>query len=78
MPGTGIEVRPSGSIASEPRSIVCLLAVNTENDGVVTANTMALTRRAAIVFSALSPKDIMAELDRASIQLGLQGHMRKS
>ena len=78
MPGTGIEVRPSGSIASEPRSIVCLLAVNTENDGVVTANTMALTRRVAIVFSALSPKDIMAELDRASIQLGLQGHMRKS
>ena len=72
LPGTGIEVKPSAVLAEETRPFVCLLAVNTENDGVVTAKAMGMARRAAIVFSVLSPKDIMAELDRASAQLGLR------
>jgi SAM-dependent methyltransferase len=72
LPGTGIEVRPSSVLAEETRPFLCLLAVNTENDGVVTAKAMGMARRAAIVFSVLSPKDIMAELDRASAQLGLR------
>lgn len=72
LPGTGIEVRPSSVLTQETRPFVCLLAVNTENDGVVTAKAMGMARRAAIIFSTLSPKDIMAELERASAQLGLR------
>jgi 2-polyprenyl-3-methyl-5-hydroxy-6-metoxy-1,4-benzoquinol methylase len=72
LPGTGIEVRAATALAAETRPVLCLLAVNTENDGPVTAKAMGLVRRQAIVFSLLSPKDIMAELDRASNQLGMK------
>jgi 2-polyprenyl-3-methyl-5-hydroxy-6-metoxy-1,4-benzoquinol methylase len=72
LPGTGIEVKASAALAAETRPVVCMLAVNTENDGPVTAKAMGLVRRQAIVFSLLSPKDIMAEVERASIQLGMK------
>ena len=53
--GQGIEVKPSAVLAEETRPFVCLLAVNTENDGVVTAKAMGMARRAAIVAAPWKP-----------------------
>jgi 2-polyprenyl-3-methyl-5-hydroxy-6-metoxy-1,4-benzoquinol methylase len=69
MPGTGIAVCASTTLAEEERPVLCMLAVNTENDDAVTAKVLRLARHEAIVFSVLSPKDIAAELDRAAARL---------
>jgi len=69
MPGTGLAVRASAALGEETRPLLCLLAVNTENDDVVAAKVRRLARQEAIVFSVLSPKDISAELDGAAARL---------
>jgi 2-polyprenyl-3-methyl-5-hydroxy-6-metoxy-1,4-benzoquinol methylase len=69
MPGTGIEVRPSTAIAQESRPFLCLLAVNNEHEAKVSARVRELARAPAHIFTALSPADIQAELDRVSVML---------
>jgi hypothetical protein len=69
-PGGAIPIRPMISLGAETRPVVCLLAVTGESDGPATREVMGLVRRQALVFSIQAARDIEAELNQASIQLG--------
>ena len=64
MPGCSLEIRPSEVLAEEPRSTVCLLAVNNENDAKVAARVEALLGDKATVLTLHSPADIHGELKK--------------
>ena len=64
MPGSKLPIRPGTSLAESERPLVCLLAVNNENDDKVTAKARSLSDRPAIFVSLCGPKDIWAELER--------------
>ncbi len=69
MPGSGLSVKPSQLLAQEASPILCLLAVNNEHEEKVAARLRASTAVPPIVFTALSPSDIWAELDRVEAEL---------
>jgi SAM-dependent methyltransferase len=64
MPGCSLKIRPSEILAREPRPTVCLLAVNNENDDMVSARVETLLGDQATVLTLHSPADIHGELDK--------------
>ena len=73
MPGTGIEVRPAAALSQEGKRFLCILAVNNENEAKVSAKVRELAHVPVQIFTALSPADIHAELDRISSVLDREG-----
>ncbi len=61
MAGCRLEIRPSSVLADSDRPLVCLLAVNNENDEKVSAKVHGLGDRPAVCVSLCSPVDINVE-----------------
>lgn len=66
MPGLHLLVEPFAAIAAEPGPLLVLLAVNNENDAVVTAKIKAIAGDRATVMTVCGPADIGREIDKAA------------
>jgi SAM-dependent methyltransferase len=68
MPGCRLEIRPSSVLGEGRGPVICLLAVNNENEDKVEAKVREAVDRPLTFVTLCSPKDInaaLAELDRA-------------
>lgn len=64
MPGSGLAIRPTDSLADPPVPTLCLLAVNNENDAKVAAKLDGLLGSKVRSITLLSPADITGELGK--------------
>lgn len=64
MPGSRLSIRPREALNATAKSVVCLLAVNQENESKVTEGLKNISSARVECFSLLSPNDIWLELDR--------------
>lgn len=64
MPGSRIPIRPPDDLATSSAPLVCLLAVNNENEAVVTAKLEKMLDRPRNIVSIFAPADIWQQLDR--------------
>lgn len=61
MAGCRLEIRPTATLTQSEKPLVCLLAVNNENDDIVSRKVYDLSDRQAICVSLCSPTDVNAE-----------------
>jgi SAM-dependent methyltransferase len=64
IPGARLTIYPSTKLAQEERRVVCVLAVNHENEAKVVARASALVPAGSTFVSACVPSDIWAEIER--------------
>jgi hypothetical protein len=70
LPGTGIPIRSPDVLAGKTGPLVCLLAVNQENEAKVNSRLRENVRRPLHVVSIFAPSDIWSELDRLEAAAG--------
>jgi SAM-dependent methyltransferase len=70
MPGCRLPIRPSAALAEGRGPLVCLLAVNNENEDKVAARVLAAVDRPVMFVTLCSPKDINAQFLSASYTAG--------
>jgi len=70
LPGTGIPIRAPEDLAAKSNPLVCLLAVNQENEANVSARLRETLKRPLHVVSIFAPSDIWSELDRLDAAAG--------
>lgn len=63
MPGSRIEIRSPDVLKTSKAPLVCLLAVNNENEAVVTAKLKNMLDRPHTIVSIFAPADIWQQLD---------------
>jgi hypothetical protein len=64
MPGSRLPIRPPDELIKSSTPLICLLAVNNENEAKVCDRLKDLRHRALTVASIFAPADIWRELDR--------------
>jgi len=70
LPGTGIPIHSPADLASKSGPLVCLLAVNQENEAKVSSRLRENVKRPLHVVSIFAPSDIWSELDRLEAAAG--------
>ena len=70
LPGTGIPIRAPQDLATRSDPLVCLLAVNQENEAKVSARLRETLKRPLHIVSIFAPSDIWSELDRLDAAAG--------
>jgi hypothetical protein len=63
LPGSGIPIRSSDDLAGKSGPLVCLLAVNQENEDKVSSRLRENVKRPLHIVSIFAPSDIWRELD---------------
>ena len=66
MPGSKLRVEPPTKIGDASGKVVCLLAVNQENEQLVKSRVQTLRQTETRFLSLCSPSDIWADLDRVA------------
>ena len=64
LPGTGIPIRSPENLTARSAPLVCLLAVNQENEDKVSNRLRENLKRPLQIVSIFAPSDIWSELDR--------------
>lgn len=64
VPGRRLPIRPPQVLADGRGPVICLLAVNNENEDKVSAKVRAMAERPVVFLTLCSPKDINAQLAR--------------
>jgi SAM-dependent methyltransferase len=72
LPGTRIPIGAPGELNSSNSPLVCLLAVNQENESAVSQRLRENLKRPLHIVSIFAPSDIWSELDRLEAAVG--GH----
>jgi SAM-dependent methyltransferase len=70
LPGTGIPIRSPEGLAGKSNPLVCLLAVNQENEDRVSSRLRETVKRPLHIVSIFAPSDIWNELDRLEAAAG--------
>ncbi|MGY3074140.1 hypothetical protein ACVWZZ_000511 [Bradyrhizobium sp. LM6.10] len=70
LPGTGIPIRSPEGLAGKSNPLVCLLAVNQENEDRVSSRLRETVKRPLHIVSIFAPSDIWSELDRLEAAAG--------
>lgn len=70
LPGTRIPIRSPDELAGKPEQLVCLLAVNQENEAKVSSRLRETIKRPLHIASIFAPSDIWSELDRLETAAG--------
>ena len=72
LPGTGIPIRSPEDLAGKSEPLVCLLAVNQENEAKVSSRLRENVKRPLHIVPIFAPSDIWSELDRLEAAAGSQ------
>ena len=64
LPGTRIPIRSPEELLDQPETLVCLLAVNQENEIKVSNRLREALKRPLHIVSIFAPSDIWRELDQ--------------
>jgi SAM-dependent methyltransferase len=72
LPGTRIPIRSPDDLVTRPGPLVCLLAVNHENEAKVSGRLREKTKRPLHAVSIFAPSDIWQELDRLESMTALR------
>nr|WP_249798176.1 hypothetical protein [Bradyrhizobium zhengyangense] len=70
LPGTGIPIRSPEDLTGRFGPLVCLLAVNQENEDKVSNRLRENLKRPLQIVSIFAPSDIWSELDRLDAAAG--------
>ena len=68
MPGSKLPIRPSESLGERDGPLLCLLAVNNENEAKVVARARAAAKRPMDFVSLCAPRDIWRELEALQVE----------